>query len=70
MYVNKKTGCSCIQNKAKCRGRAHRSEKLGWTAGDMRQWPKQKKIDSKEGYIEIMDSYSLEIQNNVLDCSI
>ena len=23
-------------------GDPHRSEKLGWSAGDMRQWPKQK----------------------------
>ena len=35
--------------KAKCAGRAersdpHRSEKPGWSAGDTRQWSKQKKI--------------------------
>ena len=52
MYVNKKTGCSCIQkNKKKLSvgvehragGDPHSSEKPEWSAGDMRQWSKQKK---------------------------
>ena len=51
MCVNKKTGCSWIQkNKKKpsvgvelrAGGDPHRSEKPGWSAGDMRHWPKQK----------------------------
>ena len=53
MYVNKKAGCSCIQKSKKkasvgvehraC-GDPHRSEKREWSAGDMRQWSKQKKV--------------------------
>ena len=51
MWVNYKTGCLCIPKTKKnpsvgvelrAGGDPHRSEKPGWSAGDTRQWPKQK----------------------------